>query len=125
MKTFLGTKIYMLYWQNYVKSGCAIAGFYCSFNPAFASATCGCLCTFEATGDCLGLSRGCPVPAYVSHHRIFLSKLLDNPPSQKSPFSLSFQNLLALFPLGSLLLLLLKSDLPLSLFSILFATLSY
>ena len=30
MKILLGTKIYMLYWRNYVKSGCAIAGFHCS-----------------------------------------------------------------------------------------------
>ena len=26
MKLLLGTKICMLYWRNYVKSGCAIAG---------------------------------------------------------------------------------------------------
>ena len=30
MKIPQGSKIYMLYWRNYVKSGCAIAGFYCS-----------------------------------------------------------------------------------------------
>ena len=30
MKTLLGTKIVMLYWRNYVKSGCAIAGFHCT-----------------------------------------------------------------------------------------------
>ena len=29
MKMLLGTKIYMLYWRNYVKSGCAIAGLHC------------------------------------------------------------------------------------------------
>ena len=29
MKTLLGTKIYMLYWRNYDKSVCAIAGFHC------------------------------------------------------------------------------------------------
>ena len=30
MKMLLGTKICMLYWRNYVKSGCAIAGLYCT-----------------------------------------------------------------------------------------------
>ena len=29
MKILFGTKIFMLYWRNYVKSGCAIAGFHC------------------------------------------------------------------------------------------------
>ena len=29
MKTFRGIKIGMLYWRNYVKSGCATAGFHC------------------------------------------------------------------------------------------------
>ena len=32
MKTVLGTKVYMLYWRNYVKSGCSIAGFHCIYN---------------------------------------------------------------------------------------------
>ena len=30
MKTLLGTKICIRYWRNYVKSGCAIAGFHCT-----------------------------------------------------------------------------------------------
>ena len=30
MKILFGTKIFMLYWRNYVKSGCAIAGFHCA-----------------------------------------------------------------------------------------------
>ena len=30
LKTLLGTKICTLYWRNYVKSGCAIAGLHCS-----------------------------------------------------------------------------------------------
>ena len=29
VKMLLGTKICMLFWQDYVKNGCAIAGFYC------------------------------------------------------------------------------------------------
>ena len=32
MKLLLGTKICMLHWRNYVKSGCTIAGFYCIVN---------------------------------------------------------------------------------------------
>ena len=30
MKVLLGTKIYILYWQNHVKSGCVIAEFHCT-----------------------------------------------------------------------------------------------
>ena len=30
MKTLLGTICCMLYWRNYVKSGCAMAGFHCN-----------------------------------------------------------------------------------------------
>ena len=29
MKTLLGTEVCILYWRDYVKSGCAIAGFHC------------------------------------------------------------------------------------------------
>ena len=29
MKTHLGIEVCMLYWRNYVKSGCVVAGFHC------------------------------------------------------------------------------------------------
>ena len=38
MKTVLGTKVYMLYWGNYVKSGCGIAGFHCTYGTSFSLA---------------------------------------------------------------------------------------
>ena len=31
MKTLFKIKIYMLYWRNYVRSGCARAGFHCTY----------------------------------------------------------------------------------------------